>query len=85
MAVVAKINTTTGIGRATVKQPIKTIIAAQDFKPKLNVSVSEVQGISVTGVQNNYTFIYNSDSGQFETKPAADLTGTITQITGGTF
>jgi hypothetical protein len=85
MAVNVRINTTGAIGRATIKSPTRTAIAAQSFTPKPNVSLNEVADVSTTGVQDGYTLIYNSETGKFEAQAAADLTGTITQLTGGTF
>jgi len=52
MAITAKINVTTGIGRATITQPNKSTIVAQNFAPKPNVSLSQLTDISVVGVQN---------------------------------
>ncbi len=85
MAITAKINVTTGIGRATITQPNKSTIVAQNFAPKPNVSIDQLAGISTIGVQDGFTFIYNSDTSKFEASPAGDLTGQITEIIGGTF
>lgn len=85
MAIVAKINTTTGIGRATIAQPGNSTIVSQNFKPKPNIALGEVTDVSTSGVQDGYTLIFNSDTGKYEAKAATDLTGTITIITGGTF
>ena len=85
MAITAKINVTTGIGRATITQPNKSTIVAQNFAPKPDVSINQIGGITTTGVQDGFTFIFNSDTNKFEAAPAADVTGQITQITGGTF
>lgn len=85
MAINARINTTGTIGRATIKSPTRTAIAAQSFAPKPNVALNEVSGVSTTGVQDGYTLIFNSATNNFEAQPAADVTATITQITGGTF
>ena len=85
MAITARINVTTGIGRATITQANRSTIVAQNFAPKPNVSISQVSGFTTTGVQDGYTLIFNSNTGSFEAAPAADVTGQITQITGGTF
>jgi len=85
MAITAKINVTTGIGRATITQPNKSTIVAQNFTPKPDVSINQITGITTTGVQDGFTLIFNSDTNKFEAAPAADVTGQITQITGGTF
>lgn len=85
MAITAKINVTTGIGRASITQPNKSTIVAQNFTPKPEVSINQLGGVTTTGVQDGFTLIFNSDSNKFEAAPAADVTGQITQITGGTF
>lgn len=85
MSIIARIDTTGAIGRATVKSPTRTAIAAQSFAPKPNVSLGEVNDVSTIGVQDGYTLIFNSDTGKFEAKPAADVTAQITEISGGTF
>ena len=85
MAITAKINVTTGIGRATITQASRSTIVAQNFAPKPNISIGQLGGVTTTGAQDGYTFIFNSDTDKFEAAPAGDLTGQITQITGGTF
>ena len=85
MAIIAKINTQGTIGRATIKSNPKTTIAADTFEPKPNVSLGEVNDVSTIGVQDGYTLIFNSDTGKFEAQPVADLSGQITEISGGTF
>ena len=85
MAVNARINTGANIGQIKVTQQPRSTIAAQNFSPKPNISLSEVGGVSTTGVQDGFTLIFNSNSGKFEAEPAANVTATITQITGGFF
>ena len=85
MAINAKINTTSSIGRAIIKSSPKTAIAADTFAPKPNVSINEVSGISTTGVEDGYTLIFNSTTSNFEAQPASNVAVDISQITGGTF
>ena len=85
MAIIAKINTTGSIGRTTLNQSNKTTIVSNNFRPRPNVSINEVGGVSTSGVANGYTFVFNSTTNTFEVQPTADLTGKITIITGGTF
>lgn len=85
MAITARINVKSGIGRATITQPNRSTIVAQNFEPKPNVSINEVRGVTTLGVQDGYTFIFNATTSNFEAAPAADVTAQITQITGGTF
>ena len=85
MAINVRVNTTGAIGRAIIKSSPKTAIAADTFVPKPNVSLSEVGGISTTGVEDGYTLIFNSSTNNFEAQPASNVAVDISQITGGTF
>lgn len=85
MAVTARINTTGAIGRATVTSPTRTSIVAQNFAPKPNVSLNEVNDVSIGTLDDGYTLIFNSDTNKFETQPITELAIEIQQITGGTF
>ena len=85
MAITARIDTTGAIGRATVRSPTRTAIAAQTFAPKPNVSLGEVNDVSTVGVQNGFTLIFNSNTGKFEAQPASNVAVDITNIIGGFF
>jgi hypothetical protein len=80
MAITAKINVTTGIGRATITQPNKSTIVAQNFAPKPNVSLSELNDVTISGVENGQTLIYNSVTGKYEAN-----TVLVTVVNGGVF
>jgi hypothetical protein len=73
------------IGRVFVRTGSRPAIVSQRFEPKVELSVADIEGISTVGVQEGYTLIYNSSTGNFESKAIADLTGEITEIFGGTF
>ena len=80
MAITAKINVTTGIGRATITQPNKSTIVAQNFTPKPNVSLTQLNDVSLVGSQNGQTLIYNSATGKYEAN-----TVLISVVNGGVF
>jgi len=82
MAITAKINVTTGIGRATITQPNRSTIVAQNFAPKPNVSLSQLNDVSLTGSQNGQALIYNSATGKYE---ANTVTGSVVAVNGGSF
>ena len=84
MAVIARINNTSGVGKATIRQTSRSTIASQNFAPKPNVSLSEISGVSTANVQNGYALVYNSSTGLFEAE-AIEAATTVTQITGGFF
>ena len=68
-----------------VKGTGQTSIVYPGFAPKINVGVTDIQGFSTTGVENGYTFIYNSQTQVFEAAPVANLDLSITSIVGGVF
>ena len=82
MAVNVRVNTTGAIGRATIKSSPKTAIAADTFAPKPNVSLSEIGGVSTTGVENGDALIFNSTTNRFE---ANTVQAFVTEVIGGTF
>jgi hypothetical protein len=83
MAIVARINTTGSIGRATIKSSPKTTIAADTIEPKPNVSMGEINDVSLSGLQNGYTLIFNASTNNFESQPISNVS--ITNIIGGFF
>jgi hypothetical protein len=83
MGIVARINTTGSIGRATIKSSPKTAIAADTFAPKPNVSMGEINDVTLSGLQDGYTLIFNSTTNNFESQPLSNVA--ITNIIGGFF
>jgi hypothetical protein len=73
------------IGRVRVRELDKPALVSQNFSPKLNLNIGEVNDVDTIGLQDGHTLIFNSSVSKFEAKPAKDLTGQITEITGGTF
>jgi hypothetical protein len=65
-----------------VRQQTRSVIAAQNFAPKPNVSISDVAGVNVASVQNGQSLVYNSTSGKFE---ANTISATVTSLDGGRF
>ncbi len=80
MAITAKINVTTGIGRAIITQPNKSTIVAQNFTPKPNVSITQLNDVVLTNAQNGQALIYNSAIGKYEAN-----TVLIQTVNGGDF
>ena len=50
----------------TVRQQTRSVIAAQNFAPKPNVSLSEISDVSTAGVENGDALIFNSATNRFE-------------------
>ena len=66
----------------TVRQQTRSVIAAQNFAPKPNISISEVVGVNVAGVQNGQVLQFDSTTGKFE---ANTVTATVVSVNGGSF
>ena len=82
MAVNARINTGGNIGQVKLTQQTRSTIAAQNFAPKPNVSLTELNDINITSVQNGQVVQYNSATGKFE---ANTVTATVVAVNGGSF
>ena len=80
MAITAKINVTTGIGRATITQASRSTVIAQNFIPKPNVSIAQLTDVTTTTVLNGQALIYNSAIGKYEAN-----TVLIQTVNGGDF
>tara|TARA_B100000131_G_scaffold215796_1_gene207447 strand:- start:33 stop:284 length:252 start_codon:yes stop_codon:yes gene_type:complete len=50
-----------------------------------STTLENLSGVDTTGVQNGYTLVYDSTSGNFQAKPASDVAANVTAIDGGTF
>ncbi len=68
-----------------IKGTGQTSIVSPGFAPKVNVAVNDVIGLSSVGVENGYTFVYNSTTQNFEASPISNLDIVITSIVGGVF
>ena len=66
----------------TVRQQTRSVIAAQNFAPKPNVSISDVAGVNVASIQNGQSLVYSSATGKLE---ATTFSATVTSVDGGRF
>jgi len=82
MAVNARINSSGNIGQVKLTQQTRSTIAAQNFAPKPNVSLTELNDVNVTGAENGQGLIYNSATNKFE---ANNVTAVVTSVFGGNF
>ena len=82
MAVNAKINSSGTIGQVKLTQQTRSTIAAQNFVPKPNVSLTELNDINVSGVQDKQVLQFDSATGKFV---ANTVTATVVSVQGGSF
>ena len=82
MAVNARINSSGNIGQVKLTQQTRSTIAAQNFAPKPNVSLTELNDINVSGVQDKQVLQFDSATGKFV---ANTVTATVVSVQGGSF
>ena len=70
------------VGKVKIGQTNRTTIVSSNFKPKLNVALTELSDISISSVQNGQVIQYNSTTGKFE---ANTVTATVVSVNGGSF
>ena len=70
------------IGKVLINQPNRSRIVAQNFAPRPNIALAEINDVSTTGVQDGDALVFNSATNKYELKT---ITATVTEITGGTF
>ena len=78
MATVAKVAAIV----AKVTQQTRSTIVAQNFAPKPNVSLTELNDINLAGVQDGQVLQFDSATGKFV---ANTVTSTVTAVNGGSF
>jgi hypothetical protein len=82
MAITARINVKSGIGRATITQANRSTIVAQNFAPKPNVALAQLTDVTTLGVKDGQAIIYNSTTGKYE---ANTVTASVASVNGGYF
>ena len=65
-----------------VRQQSRSTIVAQSFAPKPNVSLTELNDINVSGVQDKQVLQFDSATGKFV---ANTVTATVVSVQGGSF
>jgi hypothetical protein len=72
----------TTIGRVKVTQSTRSTIVAQNFAPKPEVSLGQLNDVNTQGVQNGQALIFNSSTGKYE---ANTVTASVVAVNGGSF
>jgi hypothetical protein len=73
------------IGKVVISQPNRTTITSPNYRPKPNVAFSEINDVSTVGLEDGFTIIYSAANSKFETKSAANLQASVTNVIGGFF
>ena len=69
----------------SVKKTVATTISDPNFKPEVSVSTSTISDIETAGVENGYTFIYNSTTQKYQASPINLEDVNVERIQGGKF
>ncbi len=85
MGIIAKVNNSGNIGRATIRSGTKASIISPNFQPKPNVALTELTDTLIVNPENGSVLTFSSESNKYEVKPLSSNNIAITQITGGTF
>ena len=73
------------IGSISVKKTVATTVSDPNFKPEVTVSTSSISDMETTGVENGYTFIYNSTTQKYQASPINLADAIVDRIQGGFF
>ena len=73
------------IGSISVKKTVSTTVSDPNFKPEVSVSTSTISDMETAGVENGYTFIYNSTTQKYEASPINLADVNVDRIQGGSF
>ena len=85
MTIRATINRQGTIGKVTVASSNKTTIASPSYKPKLNVSFSDISDANTDIRQDGDTLVFNATTGEYESRPISNVSVVIGNVNGGTF
>jgi len=73
------------IGKVVVRPVNRTSISAPNFSPKVNVSISDIQGANVELRRNGDSLIYNAATGEYVSSPLTNASISLDEIHGGRF
>lgn len=73
------------LGTVQVKQGLQTTIANPNYRADPDIYAADIKDFDVSGVENGYTFVYNSTTQKYETVPISDVDIVLAAVEGGTF
>lgn len=73
------------IGKVVVRPTNRTTISAPNYTPKMNVSITDIQGANVTVRRDGDALIYNSITGEYVSSALSGASIQLDEIRGGTF
>jgi hypothetical protein len=85
MAITARLNSPGTIGKVSVRSSNRTTIADPRFKPDLDVSIFDLNDVSLTTRQEGDVLVYDAMSDDYVSAPITGAMIDITNINGGAF
>lgn len=88
MAIKVTANKTTPVVSTSVSTTARRASVSSittNSKTQTSATLSGLEGVDTTGVENGYTLVYDATSGNWEAAPASDVAANILNIDGGTF
>lgn len=88
MAIKVTANKTTPVVSTSVSTTARRASVSSistNSKTQTSATLSGLDGVDTTGVENGYTLVYDETSGNWEAAPASDVAANILNIDGGTF
>jgi hypothetical protein len=83
MADIGRVTITRGdVGQVEITQPNRTTIVSNNYRPKPNVALIELNDVSTTGMQDRYSLTFVAANSRFEFKSSTEL---INAVYGGNF
>lgn len=73
------------IGSISVKKTVATTVSDPNFKPEVSVTTATISDMETAGVENGYTFIYNSTTQKYQASPISLADVNVDRIRGGYF
>jgi hypothetical protein len=85
MAITARLSSPGTIGKVSVRSSNRTTIADPKFKPELEVSIYDLNDVSLTTRQQGDVLLYDVISDDYVSSPLTQAQIDITNINGGQF
>jgi hypothetical protein len=73
------------IGKVTVKQSTRTVIADPNFRTKPNVALSELFDTDISNPENGDVLVYDALDSKFKSSPLGEAQVSLVSINGGSF
>ena len=77
-------STTTRVSSTTPLTRVSKVTTGQS-KTQTSTELGGLTDVTLSGLEDGYTLIYDSDTGNWEAAPASEVTASIENLDGGTY